>query len=341
MKKLKCLEKTLTSNKGLLDIFNKTIEEYLKKGYVSKIDQNDGVEKSFKKLWYLPIFPVFNKYKPNKTRIVWDAAAKAQGVSLNSVLLKGPDILTSLPSILFRFRERKVAVSGDTEQLFHQNFIRKEDRNTQRFLWRNCDENKTVDVYVMNVLIFGASCAPCISQHVKNFNASKYETAYPKAASAIKHNHYVDDLLVSTNTEEEACKLAKDIRYIHSQAGFNIRNWCSNSSSVLNDLNCIDNSTDICLKKSNGLESEKVLGVYWVPAVDVITFKISPSLLKNEIFLGKKEPTKREVLKILMSIYDPLGLIGNFLMYLKIVLQEIWRSGVDWDEPISEQQVAK
>ncbi|XP_058455031.1 uncharacterized protein LOC131432642 [Malaya genurostris] len=35
-----------------------------------------------------------------------------------------------------------------------------------------------------------------------------------------------------------------------------------------------------------------------------------------------------------MTIYDPLGLIGNFLMYLKVLLQEIWRSGVGWDDEI-------
>lgn len=84
-----------------------------------------------------------------------------------------------------------------------------------------------------------------------------------------------------------------------------------------------------------------MLGVFWDTIDDVITFKISPSILNNEIFVGSKVPTKREVLKILMSIYDPLGLVGNFLMYLKIVLQEIWRSGVDWDEPIFEHQLVK
>lgn len=42
-----------------------------------------------------------------------------------------------------------------------------------------------------------------------------------------------------------------------------------------------------------------------------------------------------------MSVYDPLGLIGNFVMYLKIILQEIWRSGVSWDDKIKEEQYLK
>lgn len=40
-------------------------------------------------------------------------------------------------------------------------------------------------------------------------------------------------------------------------------------------------------------------------------------------------------------IYDPLGLLANFLMYLKVILQEIWRSGVGWDDRIKSEQWEK
>lgn len=42
-----------------------------------------------------------------------------------------------------------------------------------------------------------------------------------------------------------------------------------------------------------------------------------------------------------MTIFDPLGMLGNLLMYLKILLQEVWRSGKNWDEPIGEIQFIK
>lgn len=42
-----------------------------------------------------------------------------------------------------------------------------------------------------------------------------------------------------------------------------------------------------------------------------------------------------------MSIFDPLGLIAHFLIYLKMLLQEIWRAGLQWDEPISEDLFVK
>lgn len=36
-----------------------------------------------------------------------------------------------------------------------------------------------------------------------------------------------------------------------------------------------------------------------------------------------------------MSLFDPLGFLSNFLIYMKILLQEIWTSKMDWDEELS------
>lgn len=41
------------------------------------------------------------------------------------------------------------------------------------------------------------------------------------------------------------------------------------------------------------------------------------------------------VLRTLMSIFDPLGLLSHILIYPRILLQDLWRLGVSWDEPIS------
>lgn len=144
LRRLICLERKLKQNSELHTIFKEKIETYLSKGYIRKlcgpqIYRPDGM------VWYLPIFAVFNKNKPGKSRVVWDAAAKTNGLSLNSFLLKGPDLLTSLLAILLSFRQKAVAICGDIEEMFHQVIVRPEDRDVQRFLWRDCDADRDPD----------------------------------------------------------------------------------------------------------------------------------------------------------------------------------------------------
>lgn len=74
--------------------------------------------------------------------MVFDAAAKFHGVSLNSELLTGPDLLNNLVGILMRCRREKISVMADIKQMFHQVYVSEEDRNSLRFLWRDLDETK-------------------------------------------------------------------------------------------------------------------------------------------------------------------------------------------------------
>lgn len=41
------------------------------------------------------------------------------------------------------------------------------------------------------------------------------------------------------------------------------------------------------------------------------------------------------MLKVIMSIYDPLGLLGYYVIRGKVLLQNIWRSELDWDNKIT------
>ncbi|XP_055632691.1 uncharacterized protein LOC129773142 [Toxorhynchites rutilus septentrionalis] len=301
LKRAKCLRSRMTKNPQLADSLNNIIAEYQSKGYIRKVSQSELVTTS-QRVWYLPIFPVFNPNKPGKLRIVWDAAAPVHGTSLNSVLLTGPDQLTSLISVLQKFREHRFAICGDILEMFHQVSIRKEDQQCQRFLWYEGDEQEP-STFVMQVT-FGACCSPSAAQFVKNKNAKRFEVEFPRAAAAIMKNHYVDDWLASAETEEETIELARAVRHVHAKGGFEMRNWVSNSPKILSAL-CERPTGSKDLNLGAALAAEKVLGMWWDTSTDSFAFKICWTRLDHDLRNGCRRPTKREMLRILMTIFDP------------------------------------
>lgn len=338
LKRWNCLEQRLAKDPKLAKIMQEKIEQYLDKKYIRKLKPEELTVRHPRE-WYLPIFPVVNPNKPAKVRIVWDAAAKSHGVSLNSVLLKGPDQLTSLPAVLHKFREYRVGISADIREMFHQVLIREEDQHSQRFLWRADRSENEPSVYAMRVMTFGACCSPSSAQYIKNLNAMRFEKRHPAAVDVIIRKHYVDDMLTSVENDQEAIQLAREVKLIHMSAGFDLRNWISNSSNVQRAM-CEGNVEEKSLDFGSPLATEKILGMYWRTSSDTFTFKLSPRH-DPELLSGARPPSKREVLRTLMMIFDPLGLIAHVLMYLKVILQDIWRAGIDWDERIDGKILQK
>ncbi|XP_062701549.1 uncharacterized protein LOC134285208 [Aedes albopictus] len=337
VRRWKCLENRMNKDPTLAEALKQRINEHIDKGYVRKLT-SDEINEPHARVWYLPVFAVVNPNKPDKIRVVWDAAASVHNVSLNSVLLKGPDQLTSLLSVLIRFREHRVAVCGDIKEMFHQIQIRKEDEHSQRFLWKNDGESEP-SIYIVQVLTFGACCSPSIAQHVKNSNARQFEQDHPEAVEAIIKRHYVDDMLISVETEEQAVNLAQEVKEIHAHGGFEIHHWISNSTTVQAALTeTASNEKNLDIGETD--TTEKVLGMFWNTSTDCFTYKKS-SRYDEYLLSGSRRPTKREVLRILMMIFDPMGFIAHILMFLKVLLQEIWRTPVGWDDPIEDTQFEK
>ncbi|XP_062713212.1 uncharacterized protein LOC134290169 [Aedes albopictus] len=333
VRRLQCLERRMRNDPIIGESVTRQISEYQAKGYIHKATREELDEADPRRTWYLPLGVVINPKKPSKIRIFCDAAAKVDGVSLNTMLLKGPDLLRTLLDVLFGFREKRIALCADLKEMFHQIRIHRDDRHAQRLLWRE-DATQEPEVYLMDVATFGATCSPCSAQYVKNVNAEQYSEAYPAAANAIIQKHYVDDYLDSVDDVEEAVKLALEVKYVHSQGGFHLRNWLSNSKEVLARVGESDPATKKCLQLDKNGSTERVLGMYWRPDEDVFTFS---STLATET----KHPTKRQALRVVMSPFDPAGLLCFFLIHGKILIQDLWRAKTDWDQLIPEKLLEK
>lgn len=72
----------------------------------------------------------------------------------------------------------------------------------------------------------------------------------------------------------------------------------------------------------------KVLGVLWYPEKDVFQYKVHNLRSKNSL------TTKRDILSQIASIFDPLGLVGPIIVKAKILMQEMWKLKIDWDQSV-------
>lgn len=81
----------------------------------------------------MPHHGVFHPQKKDKIRVVFDAAALHDGVSLNSQLRQGPDLTNSLLGLLLRFRQDPVALVPDIEEMLNQVKVPPENADALRF----------------------------------------------------------------------------------------------------------------------------------------------------------------------------------------------------------------
>ncbi|XP_055614852.1 uncharacterized protein LOC129761164 [Toxorhynchites rutilus septentrionalis] len=339
-RRLQCLERRLASKPELYDKLREQMKEYQSKEYAYKLSQVKIAALDANRTWFLPSNVVINPRKPNKLRLVWDAAAKVQGQSLNSNLLAGPDLLTPLPAVLCPFRQFQVAITADISEMFHQILIQPEDRSAQLFLWRD-HPSKQFEVFAMKVATFGSTCSPSAAQFIKNRNAQEFSKQFPQAAEAILKHHYVDDFLYSVDTMKEAVQIAQQVKEIHSKAGFHIRNWLSNSSDFLTRVGERNVETSKYFAATKSTTSERVLGMIWKPDPDIFVFQ---GLFREEmlpLIQGNYIQTKRQTFRIVMSIFDPLGLVAVFVVHGKMLIQNIWRSKIGWDERIPDELVSQ
>ena len=245
LRRLKTIERKMDSSPRFATQYSALVHNLFSKRYAQECD---GTEDTSERQWYLPHFPVMNPNKPGKMRMVFDAAHRYKGTYLNDYLLEGPDLLRPLPGILFRFRERPVAVTADIQEMFLQIKVAERDQPAQMFLWRGEERKKPPVKYKMTSMIFGASCSPFIAHTVRNANAELHSREHPDAVRAITSNHYMDDYVDSFATEEEAVKTAYEVMKIHQNAHFNLRGWCPNARVVMRSITKKRQACDVEVK---------------------------------------------------------------------------------------------
>ncbi|XP_033759513.1 uncharacterized protein LOC117341759 [Pecten maximus] len=322
-KRATILDANLKKNTTKCEHFVKFMEKVLDSGAAEVAPPSSG------EMWYLPIFGVYHPKKPEKIRGVFDSSAIYQGVSLNSMLMSGPNLTNSLLSILIRFRKDAYAITADIEQMFYRFLVKEEHRDYLRFLWyQNNDPTQELIDYRMKAHVFGNSPSPTVAM----FSLCKSaEGADDDVKDFVEHDFYVDDAILSRPTADEAIDLIKRTqKVLRDNGNIRLHKITSNSAEVMNSFPEEDRCQGL---KSLDLEEDVLpiqhsLGMSW---------DLNKDIFKFDVNVIEKTGTRRNMLSALNSIFDPIGFISPVTIHGRILLREL-TTGTAWDEIISDEQ---
>lgn len=311
-----------SSEKSLL--YEQSMEEMINCGHLEKIKFEDAKN-------FLPHSGVFKPdHLTTKLRVVFDGSAKtSNGRSLNDVMYTGPKLQSDICVVLMRFRQHPFVISADVTRMYRQVNVRPEDALMQCVLWKK--PNERLEAYKLNVVVFGLASSPFLAIRCMLQVAIDEGEKFPIARDIIRHNFYVDDVLASFPTVSEASEAVKQLQTALSNRGFPLSKWVSNKSEIIDSVP--EASKLQVITKNLNYEGIKTLGFQYNFNLDELYFKVHEDC--------SSVITKREVLRKIMSFYDPTCLLMPLTFTLKVLMQDIWHEEIDWDQCIPDNLIKR
>lgn len=311
------LEKRFAQNTTLKTEYQKFINEYIELGHETN-KKSEGV------IHYLPHHAVFKQSTTTKLRVVFNASQKtSNGKSLNDQLANGKTQQRDIIALLIQWRFGKIAATADIEKMYRQIWISPNQRNLQRIIWRD-SEKKPLSSYRLKTITYGTENAPYLAIRTLQKLSNDYEHEYPRIANIILKKFYVDDCLISANSNEEIFKIFQNLRQVMKAGGFNLRKWATNCDELLQTIPVNDR------EKFSDENKIKTLGLTWDTKHDELEINVTTS--DNKII-----KTNRELLSQIAALYDPLGWLAPYVIKAKILMLEIWLLKKNWDDELPQE----
>ena len=310
-KRLETLYRFLLKHPKLLISYEKVFEDYESNNRIAEVPRNE-IFTSANPIFYLPLFPIVKeKSLTSPVRPVLDGSARSfNNLGVNDALETGPCMYTNIFSILLRFRRHQIALCGDLKSAFHSVHLYVNDQDVCRFLLL---KDGCLRHMKFLVLPFGLTCSPFLLNAVINLHLKSYPSS--KTIIELLNNLYVDDFLSGADSVTEATEMYQEANKVMSEGGFVLTKWICSNDHVNHNVNIADLTGDTF-----------VLGLNYNAKVDIFNFKgFSISEISTNL-------TKRLLLSYIAKLFDPLGFLSPYIMYAKILLQDVWRSGASWDQ---------
>ncbi|XP_018368834.1 PREDICTED: uncharacterized protein LOC108764925 [Trachymyrmex cornetzi] len=208
--------------------------------------------------------------------------------------------------------------------MYRKIIVHENDRDCQRILWR-FSTSEPIQEFRLNTVTYGETSSAYLALRCIRVLAKESEHEFPLVSRMLSEQTYVDDILAGADSPDEAALLQEQITTTLKTGGFETHKWCSNNKEVLAKIP--HKSREEKHRHMDTSETIKTLGLIWNPDNDQFQFHVH----------GHEEvATKREILSAISKIFDPIGLIGPVLTAAKIIMQETWRTGCQWDESLPE-----
>ena len=311
LNRLKSLSSKFKQDPEFLNHYERILKEQESRGFIEKV-----TDKYCKESHYLAHHGVKRDVRTTPVRIVFDCSAKMgiNSPSLNDCLWTGPTLTADLLQVLLRFRLYKFACTSDIEKAFLMVQLREDDRNYTRFLWLKnpVDPNSELIIFRFRVVLFGARSSPFLL----NATIRKHLSLVAHDEYNLKEGLYVDNLIHTDDSEERLIEFFNVSSNVFEKAHLILKEWISNSSKLQSLVNFKGIAGEI-------KDVNKMLGLGWDVKADIIQLYghiSTPTIV-----------TKREILRCVSQLFDPLGYMLPVTIRARIFLQDIWRSKFDWD----------
>jgi hypothetical protein len=111
---------------------------------------------------------------------------------------------------------------------------------------------------------------------------------------------------------------------ILNKAGLNLQSWSSNDQAI--NVRAVKDGV------ADPSTSSKILGLNWDRSTDSLSlpaFRLSS--------FSHPTTTKRDILRGISTVFDPMGFFAPLTIAAKILIQEIWKEKFDWDDPLPQK----
>ncbi|BET00223.1 Hypothetical protein NTJ_13039 [Nesidiocoris tenuis] len=222
--RLSRLENRFARDPAHFALYSRNLSDYLSQGHM--------VESTTEAPYLLTHHGVTKESTTSPLRVVFNPSENSvSGKSLNDYLCTGPKLQSDIGNVTLAFRLQPVALSCDVQGMYRAIELIESDREFQHFLFR-FSLNEPVREWELTTVTFGMTSSPYIAQRVLRQLIEDEGHRFPLGATVLSRSCYVDNIVCSTSSTEEALTLHHELTKLLAAGGFILRKWASSHAEV-------------------------------------------------------------------------------------------------------------